>query len=279
MHQLQSYNWLGERLQIHYHAAGDPDRSCLLFLHGFVGTGRDWQSVISHLSGLYYCIAPDLPGHGKTILNADARSADWPLLVDNLADFVKFLNKKNIVMIGYSMGGRLALHLALNYPVFFKGLVLESASPGLKTAQERQKRIQEDEIIARELERTPFEQFLRKWYRQPVFHSLNQHKDYQKLINRRLAADPEQLAAALRLLSTGKQPSLWTDLVKIKLPLFLLAGERDLKFSLLMSEMQQLCPHAELQLVKQAGHNIHFEKPLVFLQYISNFLSQIQETL
>jgi 2-succinyl-6-hydroxy-2,4-cyclohexadiene-1-carboxylate synthase len=277
MVQLQSQYWSGGNLRIHYYSAGNPSCPGILFFHGFIGSGYDWSEVIKYLLQDYYCVAPDLPGHGKTWLDLQGAEFTWKALSEIMVQFIKDLPVDKITGIGYSMGGRLALYLAITHPALFKALIIESASPGLKTLHERKERIRQDESLAREMENTDFAGFLEKWYQQPLFTSLRDHSGFQELLKRRETENPLQLAAALRLMSTGKQPSQWDKLKTIRLPLYFLAGESDPKYSTLMSEMKRLCPGSVLQIIKDAGHNSHFEKPLVFLQYISNFLDQIQE--
>jgi len=156
-------------------------------------------------------------------------------------------------------------------------VIIESASPGLKSVVEKQARLRHDQAIAQRLETTDFDIFLKDWYRQPLFMSLSRHPAFAEVCKKRQKENPLQLAAALRLLSSGIQPSLWPELKNIKIPLLLLTGESDVKYSGLLTEMQKQCPDAQFKVIENAGHNTHLENPLVFLEYMSNFLSQTGE--
>jgi 2-succinyl-6-hydroxy-2,4-cyclohexadiene-1-carboxylate synthase len=175
------------------------------------------------------------------------------------------------------MGGRLLLYLAVTFPALFDSLIVESASPGLKTAAERQLRLQHDQAMADILEKSNIGKFLEDWYRQPLFFTLREHHSFNSLLSRRKKEDPVQLAAALRVMSSGIQPSLWPGLKNIKVPLLLLAGEADIKYTKLLTSMQKRCSGALLKIIEKAGHNTHLENPLVFLEYMSNFLNQTGE--
>jgi 2-succinyl-6-hydroxy-2,4-cyclohexadiene-1-carboxylate synthase len=277
MLKLQSQYWPGGSLPIHYYHCGRPSQPRLVFFHGFMGSGYDWKEMITYFSRQYYCIAPDLPGHGKTVVDPPDLIPDWKSLALTISHFIKAQSEQPVIGTGYSMGGRLALYLAVTFPAIFKALILESASPGLKTAGERRARLQHDRALAAKMEKSDFNNFLQDWYHQPLFLSLTEHDGFDRLLKMRGKQNPVQLAAALRLMSSGRQPSLWKQLDEIDIPLLLMTGEADLKYSRLLSQMKKLCRHGVLHIVPQTGHNIHFENPLVFLEYMSNFLNQIGE--
>jgi 2-succinyl-6-hydroxy-2,4-cyclohexadiene-1-carboxylate synthase len=274
MSNLQSNYWPGGVIPIHYYTAGNPCHPPLIFFHGFMGSGYDWLEIIDHFSTNYHCIAPDLPGHGKTILN---RALRWEDLGKIFNEFIGSISSGGIIGTGYSMGGRLMLYLAVTFPALFKGLIIESASPGLKTAHERQVRFQQDQAMAEKLEQSHIGNFLEDWYRQPLFFTLRKHPSFNELLRQRKKENPLQLAAALRVMSSGIQPSLWPDLKNIKVPLLLLAGAADIKYTKLLTSMQKQCSGAQLKIIGKAGHNTHLENPLVFWEYMSNFLNQTGE--
>jgi pimeloyl-ACP methyl ester carboxylesterase len=127
---------------------GDPAHPAVLFLHGFMGRREDWKPVVAALAEEYYCICPDLPGHGKNCLPGSG--AGWEM-AEAASGLMLLLNKYQIercALVGYSMGGRLALYLAATYPKRFTRVVLESASPGLRTEEERAPRRQHDDNLA-----------------------------------------------------------------------------------------------------------------------------------
>lgn len=254
-----------------YYVSGSRAKPVILFLHGFLGTGDDWLDVVSTLSPYYYCLAVDLPGHGQTKIAGDSTSYTIEGCATAIIKMLGHLNIKSCSLVGYSMGGRLALHLAATYPGIFYKVVLESSSPGLKSKAERIHRWQHDSHLAQELESNPLPIFLDTWYQQPIFNSLSKHAAFSNLKRERLEQDGKQLAYALRAMSIGRQKPLWNKLGKIKLPILLITGELDFKFSKIMKEMYQLLPQAELQIVDKCGHNVHFENPDKFMKLVRKF--------
>jgi 2-succinyl-6-hydroxy-2,4-cyclohexadiene-1-carboxylate synthase len=249
---------------------GDSHEFPILFLHGFMGDRTEFHEVMQSLSSQYYCISIDLPGHGTQLDKCGNYT-----IVDTARSLIEFLNILQIEkchLVGYSMGGRLALYLALHFPGYFLKVVLESASPGLKTVAEQNKRLQSDLRLAERLETEDFRSFLRQWYEQPIFASLREHPDFEKLLDRRSQNDPAALARSLRDLSVGCQPSLWEKLSENQVPLLLLTGELDAKFVNINTEMENLCRSATLEIADRCGHNIHFENANLFVEKIRNFL-------
>lgn len=257
----------------HYSAFGKPQNSPLLFLHGFMGNEEDFQETISQLSLDFYCLAIDLPGHGKTKINGMDTCYRMEKTGKAIADFLARLNISQCYLAGYSMGGRLALYLALHFPQKFPKIILESASPGLTLEREREKRRYKDEELARALEMRSLTDFLEHWYRNPLFTSLQNHPKFDTMVQRRRQNNPILLAKSLRYLGTGQQPSLWDELKNLRNPILLLVGELDEKFRAIATQMQKLSPRIQLQIVKNCGHNIHLEKPAEFIKKIKDFLN------
>lgn len=272
---------------------GSKTHPPILLLHGFLGSQQDFSQIIPTLSEQFYCIAPDLPGHGKTQTSGcgytEGRYTEdeyteggytFETTAQLLLSLLDDLNIDQTHLLGYSMGGRLALYLTCSFSERFSRVVLESASPGLKTAEERQARVLKDEAIAHQLETTRLPDFLAQWYQNPLFTSLKAHPEaYATMLQRRQNNNPADLAAALRGMSTGRQPSLWEVLPDIQTPLLLIVGELDAKFVALNYEMYEMATtaHAQRQIVlytvKQCGHNIHLEASILYLQQIISFLT------
>jgi 2-succinyl-6-hydroxy-2,4-cyclohexadiene-1-carboxylate synthase len=260
-------------IKFNYSLSGSRDRQIILFLHGFLGDRADFAQVISLLSEQFYCLAVDLPGHGKTRGVGGDESYTMPNTARALVDLLDSLNIERCFLVGYSMGGRLALYLALNFPERFPKIVVESASPGLKNQQERDARIQHDFKLASQLETSDLSSFLANWYNQPLFASLKKHPEFNRIIESKLQNNPFELARALRNLSTGCQPCLWDKLKQNGNPLLLLAGEYDNKFLSINTEMASLCEAARLEIISSCGHNIHFEDVNAFVKQIRQFFS------
>ena len=242
----------------------------ILFLHGFMGSRRDWHRIASGLSERCFCLVPDLPGHGGSAGGLD-QSWDMDNTARSLIALLDSLQIRESYLAGYSMGGRLGLYLALHYPHYFPKTVLESASPGLRTEAERAARTAHDKRLAERLLREDLPTFLQEWYRQPLFQSLQTHPGFSDMLARRLDNDPAALAKSLREAGSGVQPSQWERLETHKMPLLLVIGEKDVKFHGIAEEMQQLNPRVEMAVIADCGHNVHFENPQAFTEQLIYF--------
>jgi 2-succinyl-6-hydroxy-2,4-cyclohexadiene-1-carboxylate synthase len=255
----------------YYSFNGNINQPKILFLHGFIGDSQDFSSVISLLSKNYCCLAVDLPGHGKTRVIGDEICYNMSNTAQALIRLLDDLQIDKCLLLGYSMGGRLALYMTLHFPDRFERVVLESASPGLKTKAERSHRFQADLQIAQKLENSNIKEFLLNWYDRPLFQSLKNSPKFDRLIEARLTNNPIELAKSLRNMGTGNQPSLWEKLEQNQIPLLLLAGEYDRKFTTINTEITSLCPAASLKIIPKAGHNVHFENIDRFADTVRQF--------
>lgn len=177
-------------------------------------------------------------------------------------------------LVGYSMGGRVALHQALRRPDRVRRLILESASPGLATEEERARRRADDEALARRIVAEGIEAFVDRWEALPLFASQRRLPENVRRRHRagRLANDPRSLAASLRGLGTGTLPSLWDRLEDIATPTLLIVGELDPKFVEIGHRMAAAMPDARLTVVPDAGHTVHLERPGMWLERVTEFL-------
>jgi len=246
---------------------GDQTLPILLFLHGFLGSHADFDRVIEPLSHQFCCLAVDLPGHGQTIVEGAVEQYTMPQTAQALVAWLDQLTLEPCWLVGYSMGGRLALYLALHFPQRFRGALLLSASPGLMNPTERQARLQHDWALADQLE-ADFPTFLDHWYRQPLFASLRQQPHFEQILAQRSHANPASLATSLRYLSTGNQPPLWDHLAQHTQPLRLLAGAGDRKFCAIHQAMADRCPTAHPAIIPDCGHAIHYEQPTRVIEEI-----------
>ncbi len=226
----------------------------LVLLHGFSGTHRAWEGVVEHLdSQRYRALALDLPGHG------DAADAPRPITFAGCVDHVLAAAPSRFALCGYSMGGRIALSLALASPERVSRLVLVSSSPGIEDAAERARRRRADRALADELERAPFEEFIERWRTQPLF------ADEPPAAGRLARADqrrnrPDAMAAVLRGLGTGEMEPLWERLSELRMPVTLIAGDRDERYVALAEAMRERLPDAALEILA-GGHGLPFENP------------------
>ena len=216
----------------------------LLLLHGFTATGRSWDPVRRLLDAQRY---PD-------VLAPELRAPSIPAQVDALHQDEPY------ALAGYSMGGRIALHLALAQPDRVKRLVLVSTTAGIEDPREREERRAADDRLAAEIERDGVEAFARRWARGPLFAdqppevAAAAHED-------RLRWDALELAATLRAMGTGAMEPIWHRLGELTMPAVVLAGERDAKFRALGEQLAASLPAGELRVVEGAGHALHLERP------------------
>ncbi len=251
---------------------GKPTQPAVLFLHGFMGKGRDWTTHCERLADTHFCITVDLPGHGRSVKfshKAYSMAGATAAVLHVLDD----LTVSPSAWVGYSMGGRLALYMALHYPSRCQQLLLESASAGLPMAAERSLRCQHDEERARALEQGDFSVFLEAWYQQPLFTSLDRIPDLRgQMIAARLQNRPAELARSLREMGTGKQPSLWERLGGLRVSTCAVAGALDQKYVDLAQRMEAASPLLHAVVVPEAGHNVHAERPDAFFSILTNWL-------
>jgi 2-succinyl-6-hydroxy-2,4-cyclohexadiene-1-carboxylate synthase len=256
---------------LHYQLNGSPGKPLLVFLHGFLGSLEDWNFAAAHFASNYHCLRVDLPGHGQSRL-AEPAQYSMPATARLLIELLDQLKISKAHLLGYSMGGRLALYLAVHYPDRFLKVILESSSPGLEDPQEQKQRQDQDERLAQALEKKGLEQFVREWYSLPLFQNLSSHPCFAEMFQRRLQNDPVELARSLRLMGTGKQPALWARLAEVQSPVLLLTGERDQKFCGIAPKMRQRNPQFQISVIEDCGHTIHFENEKRFLQEVAGFL-------
>jgi len=253
-----------------YFVTAQGNGRTLLLLHGFTGSSQNWQEITPTLSSRYRVIAIDLLGHGRTSSPLDPARYQMAEAAADLMAILDELGVTQVELLGYSMGGRLALYTASHYPHRIRRLILESASPGLKTARERRKRRQQDEALADRIERDGIEPFVNFWEKLPLWDSQKRlaAAARQKLRQQRLQNNPAGLARSLRGMGSGVQPSLWGKLGRLPMPVLLLAGALDSKFSSLNRQMAAQIPAARLEIVSGAGHTIHLERPSRFSRLI-----------
>ncbi|NTW82672.1 MAG: 2-succinyl-6-hydroxy-2,4-cyclohexadiene-1-carboxylate synthase [Chlorobiaceae bacterium] len=257
----------------HIMPIGNLSRSKILFLHGFLGSGSDWIPVAEQLEPEYCSMLMDLPGHGETVISAEEDPETFfSVTVDAIADELNRKGYAPCYLAGYSMGGRIALALLLRYPELFEKAVIVSASPGLATAEERSERKSNDEGIARKIERN-FDDFIEAWYDQPLFATLKIHPLFREIESRRKQSSPKALAASLRLLGSGCQPSFWHDLKENRVPVRFFVGEKDVKFVEIGRQMVNLCPYSALEYFPGCGHTLHFENRELFIDRMKEFFN------
>jgi 2-succinyl-6-hydroxy-2,4-cyclohexadiene-1-carboxylate synthase len=249
----------------------------LMLLHGFTGCAQSWDHLQAALASRFELIMPDLLGHGRSDASGNPERYGMECCVADLIAILDRLEVERTHLLGYSMGGRVALAAAVAHPDRIASLVLESASPGLAGADERQARIASDNALADLAERAGIEAFVARWERTPLFATQERLPEQvrERLRNQRLANNPTGLANSLRGLGTGVQPSLWERLGELRMPCLIMAGELDAKFLGIAQRMADAIAGSRLALVADAGHTIHLEQSAGFARLIMEFLRDV----
>lgn len=243
----------------------------IVLLHGFTGNKNTWDSFVNQWAKQFQVLTVDLPGHGETNVENERSMNE---LCRDLNDLFNYLNVSSIHLLGYSMGGRVALSYALNFPERVSTLILESASPGLNTEKERMKRRKSDEQLAQMILNNGIKPFIDYWENISLFDTQKKlpariREDIRK---ERLSATKEGLSLSLRTLGTGNQPSWWEHLHELKIPVYLLVGNLDEKFVKINREMKKSLPNATLEIVRGVGHAIHVEDDEKFAKLVEGFI-------
>lgn len=261
-------------IQISYTMTNPYANKTIVFLHGFTGSTLSWQPVIKLLPTNINCISIDLMGHGSTEISSNPERYRMDEQLLDLEEFFSAIQLTSFSLVGYSMGGRIALAYALGHQQQVKNLVLESASPGLKTKEEQKLRRQADDQLAQQIEQDGLESFIDFWENISLFESqksLSNEKQHDIRFER-LAQSSVGLANSLRGMGTGQQPSYWSKLNELEMPVYLVTGEYDIKFTKMAEEMvKHLKDGFHLQ-VLSVGHAIHVENPVQFATIIKEQL-------
>lgn len=230
-------------------------------LHGFTGDSADFDPLRALLGPARAWQAPDLPGHGSRRWNRSSTEFSLETHLGVISAAVG--TDPQVTLVGYSLGGRLALHWAIAHPERIHRLILIGASPGLATAAEREERRLADATLAHFIRAEGLPAFFKYWHNQSFFHTLRSlpEPQFEQLLARRALNDPEALALSLENVGTGTLPSLWHRLKDLRCPVDLVTGEHDPKFSRLAQEICTLIPKARHSLIEGAGHAVHLEKP------------------
>lgn len=280
------------RLRHRVLADGDHRRPPLVLLHGFSGDSRSWSGLAQAWRRLARAeairlglakagpslIALDLPGHGRTPQPSLPEDREMAGVLQALEDSLEALGLERIQLLGYSMGGRVALSLALRAPQRLRSLTLIGASPGIADAAERAARAEADAAWAARLLAEGLPAFVDAWLAQPLFDSQARLPAALRRAERvrRLAQSPTGLAESLLCLGTGRMPPLWDDLPRLAIPCLALAGSLDTKFLGLGRRMAQLTPRLSVQAVADAGHAAHLEAPDLVAEAVWRFLERAE---
>lgn len=255
----------------------DKSQIPVVFLHGFGGSAADWNFITKKLNEKFFTIAVDLIGHGKTSAPANPKYYSARAITRQLNNIFNQLKLNKVILIGYSLGGRVALSYAVNYPHKISALVLESTSPGIHNPVERIQRLTADKTLSSKIKKSNLGDFFENWYNQQIFDSLKKNSvvDLKKLLRRKLKNSPVGLKNILSEFSPGKIPDYWNEFYHFTFPVLLINGSLDKKYNIINKKAVKLLKHGSHKIIKGAGHNTHLEKPADFINLVNRFLEKI----
>jgi len=261
----------GEDVRLSYFVTGEGPPVTLL--HGFTQSGRSWRELISRTPEGWKWIVPDLRGHGGTqtprgaACSMDACTADLEALWDHLG-------VERTHLVGYSMGGRLALHVAARRPERVLSLLTIGAHAGLEE-DARAGRRQGDEGLAERIERDGVEAFVSYWGSLPLFAGLERRGPayVSEVRAERLQNHAAGLACSLRGMGAGVMEPLWDELAGATFPCTFVAGQLDHGYVASARRLAATVRNGRAEVVLRAGHPVHQERPDAFARVLANHLA------
>ena len=245
----------------------------ILALHGFTGSASTWRPMAQALGAEHTICAVDLLGHGASSKPSDPERYSMARTIEDLGVVLDALGHAAANVLGYSMGGRIALSFALAAPDRCLALAIESGSPGIADDQERAQRVVSDEALARQIESGGVQAFVDYWEAVPLFatqaHLSQETREGLRAL--RLSNDPMGLAGSLRGIGTGAQPPVHSAVPTLAVPALFLAGELDARYCEVAREMASASSMGRVSVVSGAGHAIHLERPDAFHDALRSF--------
>lgn len=241
----------------------NTEQPVFVFLHGFLGSKQDFAKIYTDFHQPFLAI--DLLGFAENRhQNIDESRFSQNAQVDDLEKIFQKLKLSKINLVGYSMGGRLAIAYALKYSRRISHLFLESTTAGIQMSEQRSLRIKHDNQLADQVIAKGMDQFVFDWENLPLFQTQKDaaDNDFSFMHQQRIKQTPENVAKSLREMGTGKQPNWWPRIAELaNTPTTIIVGSEDSKFIEIGSRMHDLIKHSTFVKVETAGHNVHFEKP------------------
>lgn len=247
----------------------------IIFLHGFTGSSEDWLFIFDKLPEKYFPIAVDLIGHGKTDSPEDTTYYTSSSIIKHLDSIFNQLNFKKIILCGYSMGGRAAISYCMHHPYRIIAAILESTTAGIEDISLKKERVCFDLLLAEKIKKDGIENFIDYWMNIPLFESLKEIPDYESIKNKKYQNNVIGLANSLMGFSTGLMPSYWDKLNLLEFPTLLITGSSDAKYTEIGKRMLLKLKNAQHKIAPSCGHNVHLEKPDVFIKFVCDFLKSI----
>lgn len=259
-------------VRLNYFVAGEG--APVTLLHGFTQSGRSWRELIAHMPPGWKWIVPDLRGHGETVLKQGA-VCTMDACTDDLVAMWEELDLGRTHLVGYSMGGRLALHVAARRPERLLSLLTIGAHAGLDE-ESRMGRRQGDDALADRIEMEGIEAFVDYWSALPLFAGLERRGEGYLARQRadRLQNHVSGLACSLRGMGAGAMEPVWDDLRRVNVPCTFVAGQLDHGYVASARKLAASVPHGQVTLVLRAGHAAHQERPDAFARILADHLAQ-----
>ena len=247
----------------------------LLLLHGFTGLGTSWAPYLTTLRRSHRTIVVDLLGHGRSDAPVNPSRYAIERQADDLAELSRAVGAPVADVIGYSMGARIALRLALDHPAAVRRLVLESPSAGIADATERARRRAADDALAETIERDGVASFVDRWEDQPLFasHAALTAAARRELRRQRLGHTPGGLANTLRGAGQGSMAPFVGRLSDVRVPTLVVVGNLDPVGRERAAVVAAGIPGARLEIVEHAGHAPHLDRPAAFRRLVVAFLT------
>lgn len=264
-------------LHYNFYESKNQSKQLLVMLHGFISDATTYHSLIERLVEHTNVLTIDLPGHGLDTSSMD-EVWDFPFITRQLDEVLIQYQTYDVFLLGYSMGGRVALYYAIHGNETLSGLLLESTSAGIQNETDKVERAQVDAARAKVLEIAGLDIFVNDWEKLPLFRSqYNLAPEIRQSIrNNRLNQDANKLAKALRDYGTGHMPNLWPHLSLIRIPTLILVGEKDKKFVQIGQQLENHLQDSHKVQISNVGHTIHVEDSTEFDTIILGFLKEEQ---
>jgi 2-succinyl-6-hydroxy-2,4-cyclohexadiene-1-carboxylate synthase len=261
----------GADVRLNYFVAGEGTPVTLL--HGFTQSGRSWQEVIGAMPQGWRWVVPDLRGNGETRIRPGAACTMDGCLAD-LVMLWDHLGVQRTHLVGYSMGGRLALHVAARKPERLLSLLTIGAHAGLEEDAREGRRLG-DEALAQRIENDGLEPFVKYWSGLPLFAGLERRGPsfLAQVRAERMNNTVAGLACSLRGMGAGMMQPVWDDLARVTVPCTFVAGQLDHGYVASARKLASAVPNGRVEVVLRAGHAVHQERPEAFAHVLANHLA------
>jgi len=266
----------GKDVRLSYFVEGDG--APVTLLHGFTQSGHSWREVMARMGGRFRWIVPDLRGHGETQTRPGA-PCSMEACTDDLLMLWNHLGVERTHLAGYSMGGRLALHVAARHPERILSLLTIGAHAGLDESA-REGRRRGDEALAERIEKDGLESFVDYWGSLPLFAGLERRgpQFVAEVRAQRLANHVAGLACSLRGMGAGVMEPVWEDLANLRVPCTFVAGQLDHGYVASARRLAATVPAGRFEIVQRAGHSVHQERPDAFARVLAAHLAAASGT-